>query len=51
MHPACILGNLLFVHYYNVVDHSGVYTESWIPFMCSSLFHDDHHRCFHANYG
>ena len=51
MHPAAIAVNLLYVHYFNVVDHSGVYSESWLPWQPSSLYHDDHHRLFHVNYG
>jgi sterol desaturase/sphingolipid hydroxylase (fatty acid hydroxylase superfamily) len=39
------------IHYFNVVDHSGVYCESWLPWAPSSLYHDDHHRFFHVNYG
>jgi len=45
MHVACIAMNLLYVHYFNVVDHSGVYSESWLPWQPSSLYHDDHHKC------
>lgn len=51
MHLSCIAVNLLYVHYFNVVDHSGVYSESWLPWQPSSLYHDDHHRLFHVNYG
>eukprot|EP00040_Diaphanoeca_grandis_P018757 m.98693 g.98693 ORF g.98693 m.98693 type:complete len:362 (+) comp27089_c1_seq1:177-1262(+) len=51
MHPAVLTLNLLYIHFFNVVDHSGVYAESWIPWQPSSLFHDDHHRYFHLNYG
>ncbi len=51
MHPAAITVNLLYIHFHNVVDHSGVYVESTLPWQPSSLFHDDHHRMFHLNYG
>jgi len=51
LHPAAIISNLLYVHFHNVVDHSGVYAESPMPWQPSSLFHDDHHRFFHVNYG
>jgi sterol desaturase/sphingolipid hydroxylase (fatty acid hydroxylase superfamily) len=51
LHPAAITVNLLYIHYHNVVDHSGIYTESSLPWQPSSLFHDDHHRHFHVNYG
>ena len=51
MHVAALVANLLYVHYHNVVDHSGVYFESWLPWQPSSLYHDDHHKLFHVNYG
>lgn len=51
LHPAAIIANLLYIHYHNVVDHSGVYCESSLPWQPSTLYHDDHHRLFHVNYG
>jgi len=51
LHMSAIAFNLLYVHFYNVVDHSGVYKESPLPWQPSSLYHDDHHRLFHVNYG
>lgn len=51
LHIAAITTNLLYVHYHNVLDHSGVYVETWLPWQPSSLYHDDHHRYFHVNYG
>eukprot|EP00041_Stephanoeca_diplocostata_P010532 m.167236 g.167236 ORF g.167236 m.167236 type:complete len:365 (+) comp18188_c0_seq1:197-1291(+) len=51
IHIAGVALNLLYIHYHNVIDHSGVYCESWLPWQPSSLYHDDHHRCFHMNYG
>ena len=51
LHIAAITANLLYIHYHNLLDHSGIYYESWLPWQPSSLYHDDHHRLFHANYG
>jgi len=51
LHPSAIVVNLLYAHYYNVIDHSGVYHESSLPWQPSSLYHDDHHQHFHVNYG
>lgn len=51
MHVGCIALNLLYVHYHNVIDHSGIYHESALPWQPSSLYHDDHHKLFHLNYG
>lgn len=51
LHPAAIVVNLVYIHYFNVVDHSGIFAESWIPWQPSTLYHDDHHKLFHVNYG
>lgn len=48
---AAVAANLLYVHYHNAVDHSGVYYESHLPWQPTSLYHDDHHKFFHVNYG
>jgi len=37
LHPAAITVNLLYIHYHNVVDHSGVYCESNLKWQPSSL--------------
>eukprot|EP00928_Gymnodinium_smaydae_P073820 TRINITY_DN5694_c0_g2_i4.p1 TRINITY_DN5694_c0_g2~~TRINITY_DN5694_c0_g2_i4.p1 ORF type:complete len:258 (-),score=11.39 TRINITY_DN5694_c0_g2_i4:149-922(-) len=51
LHCSAVALNFLYIHYHNVIDHSGVYCESWFPWQPSSLYHDDHHRYFHCNYG
>ena len=51
LHPAAVTVNLLYVHYNNVIDHSGIYHEGSLPWQPSSLYHDDHHKFFHVNYG
>ncbi|KAK3268351.1 hypothetical protein CYMTET_23138 [Cymbomonas tetramitiformis] len=51
LHPSAIVVNLLYNHYHNVIHHSGVYAESWLPWEPSSLYHDDHHKLFHVNFG
>lgn len=51
IHFALVMANLLYIHYFNVVDHSGIYLESRFPWQATSLFHDDHHLFFHTNYG
>lgn len=51
LHISAIAVNLLYVHYHNAVDHSGLYLESHLPWQPTSLYHDDHHRLFHVNYG
>ncbi|MCA9719395.1 MAG: sterol desaturase family protein [Myxococcales bacterium] len=42
---------LVYVLVYNIIDHSGVKFTSRIPWQPSSMFHDDHHRHFHCNFG
>jgi len=51
LHIGAVAANLLYIHYHNAVDHSGVYFESWLPWQPTSLYHDDHHRMFHVNFG
>jgi hypothetical protein len=31
IHFALVMANLLYIHYFNVVDHSGIYLESRFP--------------------
>lgn len=51
LHVSAIAVNLLYIHYFNVIDHSGVYHESSVPWQATSLYHDDHHLHWHVNYG
>jgi lathosterol oxidase len=50
-HPAVIGAVLTYVLVFNIVDHSGVRLTSRIPWQGPSLFHDDHHKYFHCNFG
>ena len=45
---ACIL---LYILIFNIVDHSGIKLVSALPWQPPSMYHDDHHRYFHVNYG
>jgi len=51
LHPAAIAVNLVYIHYFNVGNNSGVFSESWFPWQPSSLYHDDHHRWGAADVG
>ncbi|HEY2509978.1 MAG TPA: sterol desaturase family protein [Polyangiaceae bacterium] len=51
MHVFAYYGLLLYVFYYNVCDHSGVKHRALVPWQPPSIFHDDHHRYFHCNFG
>jgi len=51
LHPAVFVGNLLYGYYYGMMDHSGIKMDAVWPWQPSSMFHDDHHRYFHCNFG
>ncbi|XP_077861419.1 lathosterol oxidase-like [Saccoglossus kowalevskii] len=51
LHPAVYLGVLVYNYYYGVIDHSGIYLRAVWPWQPSSMFHDDHHKYFHCNFG
>jgi len=42
---------LFYGYYYGMVDHSGIMMDSIWPWQPESLFHDDHHKYFHTNFG
>lgn len=42
---------LFYGYYYGMVDHSGIMMEAVWPWQPESLFHDDHHKYFHTNFG
>lgn len=48
--PAAI-GVLLYSHFTALVQHSGIHLRVPLWLAPASLFHDDHHRHFHVNYG
>ena len=37
--------------YYLIEDHTGIKVTSCFPWQPSSMYHDDHHRYFHCNFG
>ena len=37
IHFALVMANLLYIHYFNVVDHSGIYLESRFPWQVGTL--------------
>lgn len=52
--PIYYLGLIVLLLYQNcvaLVDHSGIRFRSHLPWQPPPLFHDDHHRYFHVNYG
>ena len=51
MHVAAYYTLLVYIFYYNVCDHSGIKHRALVPWQPPSLFHDDHHRYFHCNFG
>jgi len=50
-HPATIGVVLVYILVLNIVDHSGVKLTSAMPWQGPSMFHDDHHKFFHVNFG
>ncbi|WAR05396.1 FXDC2-like protein [Mya arenaria] len=49
--PLVFVGHLLYGYYYGMMDHSGIKMDAVWPWQPSSMFHDDHHRHFHCNFG
>jgi lathosterol oxidase len=43
--------NLAYIACHSVLDHSGIDFEGELPWQPATLFHDDHHRYFHCNFG
>lgn len=50
-HWAVYLVVVGYVFYYGIIDHSGIKMDSIWPWQPSSMFHDDHHKYFHVNFG
>lgn len=44
VHAAVYVGNLIYVYYFGLVDHSGIKMTSIFPWQPDTMFHDDHHR-------
>lgn len=51
VHVAAFAGLLVYALVFNLMDHSGIRMNHWLPWHSSSSFHDDHHVYFHCNYG
>lgn len=51
LHYGVIIAVLIYVLVFNIVDHSGVKLTSAMPWQGPSLYHDDHHKYFHCNFG
>ncbi|CAH1775221.1 unnamed protein product [Owenia fusiformis] len=50
-HAGTFIFCLLYVYYYGIISHSGIMIESIWPWQPHSIFHDDHHKYFHCNFG
>ena len=44
IHAAVYVGNLVYVYYFGLVDHSGIKMTPIFPWEPDTMFHDDHHR-------
>lgn len=51
MHVSVYLGIMSYLYFYGLCDHSGVHLTALWPWQPSSMFHDDHHKYFHCNFG
>ncbi|KAL4229152.1 hypothetical protein ACF0H5_012190 [Mactra antiquata] len=51
VHAVVFVTILLYGYYYGMMDHSGIKMDAVWPWQPSSMFHDDHHRYFHCNFG
>lgn len=51
----CYSGSFIFLmiysYYYGMIDHSGIKMDAYPPWQPESMFHDNHHRFFHCNFG
>ncbi|XP_031574564.1 delta(7)-sterol 5(6)-desaturase erg32-like [Actinia tenebrosa] len=45
------VGILMYLYYFGMVDHSGINMYSIVPWQPPVMFHDDHHKYFHCNFG
>lgn len=42
---------LVYILIWNIIDHSGVKLFSSLPWQGPTMYHDDHHKYFHVNFG
>ena len=47
----CFIGVYLYTFYYQIIEHSGIKMSSIWPWQPHSMYHDDHHRLVHCNFG
>lgn len=51
VHALVVIATLVYSNYVALLQHSGVRLSSVLPWQPATRFHDDHHLCFHVNYG
>ncbi|XP_063969345.1 uncharacterized protein LOC129281160 isoform X1 [Lytechinus pictus] len=51
LHAGVFLFWLIYGYYYGIISHSGIDLHSKLPWQPSTMFHDDHHKYFHCNFG
>lgn len=51
LHFVSVIVVLVYVLVFNIIDHSGVKLSSSIPWQGPTMYHDDHHKFFHVNFG
>ena len=51
IHPSVMLAVGGYTAFYLIEDHSGIRQTSPFPWQPTTMYHDDHHRYFHVNFG
>jgi lathosterol oxidase len=51
VHAAVYVALIGYTYLIGMIDHAGVKLRVPLPLHASNRFHDDHHVCFHCNYG
>ncbi|XP_030835386.1 delta(7)-sterol 5(6)-desaturase erg32 isoform X1 [Strongylocentrotus purpuratus] len=51
LHAGVFLCCLIYGYYHSIISHSGIDLHSMFPWQPSVIFHDDHHKYFHCNFG
>nr|XP_054773527.1 uncharacterized protein LOC129281630 [Lytechinus pictus] len=51
MHAGVFIFWLIYGYYYSILDHSGIHLDPLWPWQPAVIFHDNHHKFFHCNFG
>lgn len=51
VYSGVFIGLVLYAYYYGMMDHSGIMMDAIWPWQPPVIFHDNHHKYFHVNFG